>query len=391
MSFKLSDMNLNRTVYLFDQFWQETAEDLITQLLDLDSQSNDDIYLVINSYGGAVYALLSIIDTVENLKSKINTVCLGIAASCGAVLFSLGNKRYIGENSKLMIHEVSTIMWGKTKDLENEMQEVRDLNNKLFTMLLNRSNLSEERMREVFEKDSYLDAKTALEYGLVDEIIDEPEEDEDKNIYYDNSIKDFVNSFKGTSRDGAIAMAMANKPLNSRSLLNQVKASISNNKKKGEKAMGLNELKNELKEKHNIDIDAQISEISNLKTSIADRDAKIATLEQEKEDLENAYANEKIEELLNSLIEDKKSTQKLNEGYRIMFSNMKFEDAKEFCANLQSIVKTTQESNSANDNEDDGDDTDKEKEKAEIKALAEEKSLSFSDAAVAYYREKNKN
>jgi len=304
MSFKLSNLDLSRTVFLFDQFWQDTAEDLINDLLALDAESNEDIYIVINSFGGSVYSLLSIIDTIKNLKSKVNTICLGIAASAGAVLFVLGNKRYIGENSKLMIHQVSSVLWGTTQELENELEEVKSLNENLFNMVLKKSNLSEDEMKKIFNKDSYLDAETVVSYALADEIIEEAEEDTDnQNVYYNSEVKNFISSFEGFSKDGAYAVAMASNVAKSRkkalknsmNLLSQIKNSVSKNQKKGEKAMDLKELKQMLKSEHSIDLDAMTTEISDLKTAVTDRENTIQQLTEEKENLIQKYQNEKID------------------------------------------------------------------------------------------------
>jgi ATP-dependent Clp protease protease subunit len=140
VSIKLTDLKQDRTLYLFNQFYQDTAEELIRDMVSLDSVSNEDINIIINSYGGSAYALLSIIDTIKNLNSKVNTVCLGIGASCGAILASIGNKRYIGENSKLMFHQVSSFAYGTIDQIENDLKESKSINEKVFQMVSERRN-----------------------------------------------------------------------------------------------------------------------------------------------------------------------------------------------------------------------------------------------------------
>jgi ATP-dependent Clp protease protease subunit len=383
MTFKLSDINLDRALYLYDQFHQESSEELTRNLLKLDSSNTEDIYLIINSYGGSVYALMAIIDTINSLKSKVNTVCLGIGASAGAVLFSIGNKRYIGENSKLMFHQVSTFAYGTIDNIENDLAEAKELNQSIFNKVLEKSKISNEELTKIFSKDSYLSAAQSVTKGFADDIIEVEQEIEDKAY-------EMVKSFQGAFRDEAYFAITASKFNNSTSLLKKITSDIKNNKK-GDKSMNLEELKAELA-KHNVDVDAMTNElkasketVNLLNEQVEAKDAEIQNLKTEKEASLKQQREDKLNSILNKLIEDGKSTQDMNNEYKEMFEGKTLEQVEKFVAKLPVIIKTQRKSVDTNGVESDNEASDNDKVYEAIKAIAEEKKVAFDVAATEYY------
>lgn len=163
----------DRIVYVTGEFNQQMFELLHAQLMYLDALETKDITMVINSPGGEAYALLGIIDTMESLKSKVNVICYGMAASCAAILFIRATgKRMIGKNSRLMIHSVSSGTQGKLASMEESVEESRYLNELVFKLMAEAS--SEEVIQKYKDKkysDCWIDAETAVKEGLADEIL----------------------------------------------------------------------------------------------------------------------------------------------------------------------------------------------------------------------------
>lgn len=163
----------DRIVYVTGEFNQQMFELLHAQLMYLDALETKDITMVINSPGGEAYALLGIIDTMESLKSKVNVICYGMAASCAAILFIRATgKRMIGKNSRLMIHSVSSGTQGKLANMEESVEESRYLNELVFKLMAEAS--SEEVIQKYKDKkysDCWIDAETAVKEGLADEIL----------------------------------------------------------------------------------------------------------------------------------------------------------------------------------------------------------------------------
>lgn len=130
------------------------------------------IIVYINSYGGNVDSLNSLVDTFESLPNKIVTVCCGSTMSAGAVLLSAGEDRYITPNSRVMIHKVSTMNWGNADDIKNEAHEVERINNKLMQILAKNCKKSANQINKLLrdKRELYLSAEEALKFGIVDYI-----------------------------------------------------------------------------------------------------------------------------------------------------------------------------------------------------------------------------
>jgi ATP-dependent Clp protease protease subunit len=147
---------------------------VIAQLLFLQMEDGKkDINLYINSPGGSVTAGLAIYDTMQFLTCDVNTYCIGMAASMGAVLLAAGakGKRYALPNSDIMIHQVSGGAQGTASDVERTVEFMYKLKKRLIKLLADHTGKSEETVKIDSDRDYYMTAEEAKEYGLVDEVV----------------------------------------------------------------------------------------------------------------------------------------------------------------------------------------------------------------------------
>jgi ATP-dependent Clp protease protease subunit len=153
----------------------QIANAIVAQLLFLESEdSTKDIYMYINSPGGEVYSGLSIYDTMQTIKSKVTTICLGMAMSFGAVLLAAGakGKRYCLPNATVMIHQPLGGARGQAAEIEIEAREALRLRQVLNEILARHTGQSLDRIKQDTDRDYYLSAQQAVEYGLADEIME---------------------------------------------------------------------------------------------------------------------------------------------------------------------------------------------------------------------------
>ena len=148
------------------------ATTIVAQLLYLDAQSHDDIYLYINSPGGSVTAGMAIYDTMQYIESDVVTVCLGIAASMGAVLLSGGKKgkRMILEHAEVMIHQPLGGISGQATDIVIAAEHIKKTKAMLNKILSENTGKDIKVIGKDTDRDNYMDATEAVNYGLVDEI-----------------------------------------------------------------------------------------------------------------------------------------------------------------------------------------------------------------------------
>ena len=164
----------DRIVFLGDEVIDVTANLVIAQMLFLEAEDPDkDIYFYINSPGGSVSAGMAIYDTMQYLKCEVSTICVGIAASMGAFLLAAGakGKRRALENSEVMIHQPSGGMQGQATDMLIHAEHIIRTKRKLNTILAARTGQPLEKVENDTERDNFLTAQEALEYGIIDEII----------------------------------------------------------------------------------------------------------------------------------------------------------------------------------------------------------------------------
>ncbi len=173
----------DRIIFLGEAIDDHVANSVVAQLLHLESaDSEKDISLYINSPGGSVTAGLAILDTMDFIKPDVSTICLGQAASMGAVLLSNGakGKRYALPNSRVMIHQPSGGAQGQQTEIEIAAREILKIRDLLNRILADNTGKPLEVIQEDTERDKFLSAQEALDYGLVDQVIksrnEKPEE-----------------------------------------------------------------------------------------------------------------------------------------------------------------------------------------------------------------------
>ena len=167
----------DRIIILNGEIDDNTANTVVAQLLYLDSLNNDDISLYINSPGGSITAGMAIYDTMNFIKSDVSTICIGIAASMAAFLLASGskNKRYSLPNSEIMIHQPLGGAQGQATDIKIAAERIIKLKEKLNQILAKNTNQPLEKIYNDTERDNFLSANEALEYGLIDKIIEKNE------------------------------------------------------------------------------------------------------------------------------------------------------------------------------------------------------------------------
>ncbi len=163
----------DRIIFLSDEITDQTANLIISELLYLDSKSNEDIYMYINSPGGSVTSGMAIYDTMNYIKSDVRTICVGIAASMAAFLLSSGTKgkRFALENADVMIHQPLGGMQGQASDMEIACKRILKMKEKLNKILAKNSNQSLAKIKKDTDRDYYLSSNEAKQYGLIDQII----------------------------------------------------------------------------------------------------------------------------------------------------------------------------------------------------------------------------
>jgi ATP-dependent Clp protease protease subunit len=160
-----------RIIFLGTPIDDQIANLLIAQLIHLESEDPDkDISIYINSPGGSVYAGLAVYDTMQYVKPDIQTVCVGMAMSMGAVLLAGGTpgKRMALPNSKILIHQVSSGFQGQATDIEIQAREVINIKRRLEEILAEHTNQEQEKVSRDMERDYFMTAEEAKEYGIID-------------------------------------------------------------------------------------------------------------------------------------------------------------------------------------------------------------------------------
>ena len=164
----------DRIVMLGTEINDDVANIVVAQLLFLESEDPDkDINLYINSPGGSVYSGLAIYDTIQFIKPDVATTCVGIAMSMGALLLAAGTegKRTALPNSKILIHQVSGGFQGQGTDIEIQAKETISLKRRLEEIIARHTNQPVDKVSKDMERDYYMTAEEADEYGIVDQVI----------------------------------------------------------------------------------------------------------------------------------------------------------------------------------------------------------------------------
>ena len=164
-----------RVVFVVGQVEDYMANVIVAQLLFLESENPDkDIHLYINSPGGSVTAGLAIYDTMQFIKSDVSTMCIGQAASMGALLLAGGakGKRVCLPHSRMMIHQPLGGFQGQATDIDIHAREILHIREKLNLILASHTGQPLEKIQQDTERDNFMGAETAVEYGLIDSILD---------------------------------------------------------------------------------------------------------------------------------------------------------------------------------------------------------------------------
>lgn len=163
----------NRIIFISGVIDDDISNIVIAELLYLDSVSNDDIYVYINSVGGSVSSGLAIYDTMNLVRSDICTLGIGTAASMGAFLLSSGTvgKRYSLPNTNIMIHQVLSSFEGCTNNIKDSTDRIIELQKKLNKILSKNTKKSIKKIENDIKKDFYMSAGEACEYGLIDKVL----------------------------------------------------------------------------------------------------------------------------------------------------------------------------------------------------------------------------
>jgi ATP-dependent Clp protease protease subunit len=171
----LGDLLLeNRIIFLQGEIYTGNANEVVMKLLYLQSENRrKDIHLYINSPGGDVVATLAIYDTMQMLSCPVATYCVGQAASGGAVLLAGGTKgkRYVLPNSRVMVHQPAGGVSGQVTDIEIQAAEILRYRETLNTILSNHTGKSVDQIAKDTDRDFFLSAEQAIEYGLVDQVL----------------------------------------------------------------------------------------------------------------------------------------------------------------------------------------------------------------------------
>lgn len=161
-----------RSIYLNKYMDSVSVTEVITKMLELDSKSNEEITLFINSYGGSVYEGIALISTMKSIKSPVRTVVLGVAFSMAFIVFLTGSKRELTKYAKLMYHELSSGMFGKLEDFRDSIRELEDLQKLLDNIIVDHTKLTHKDLDKIGDKDKFFEVDEAIKYGIADNIID---------------------------------------------------------------------------------------------------------------------------------------------------------------------------------------------------------------------------
>lgn len=168
-----SKLLAERIIFISGEIEDHGANLVISELLYLDSLSNEDIFIYINSPGGAVTAGLAIYDTMNYIKSDISTVATGLCASMAAIILAAGTKgkRLSLKNSEIMIHQVLGGTQGQATDIKIQAERILEMKKKLNKILASLTHKPITKINKDTERDYYMSPETALKYGLIDKII----------------------------------------------------------------------------------------------------------------------------------------------------------------------------------------------------------------------------
>ena len=173
---KTVELRSNPFIIRVNKFDEKSAKEFAEKMASAHNTGQSVIPVIIDSYGGQVYSLMSMIASIKNSELPVATIVEGKAMSCGVILFSCGTEgyRYITEDATLMIHDVSSASWGKNSEIQASAEEVKRLNKKIYRILSENSNKSEKwfnkQLNEKGRADWFIESKEAIDLGLADKV-----------------------------------------------------------------------------------------------------------------------------------------------------------------------------------------------------------------------------
>jgi ATP-dependent Clp protease, protease subunit len=190
-----SRLLMDRIVFLGSGIDDNVANIIVAQLLFLDADDPErDIFMYINSPGGSVYAGMAIYDTMQHLRAPVSTFCVGMAASMGAVLLTAGahGKRHALPNSRIMLHQPSGGSRGTAADIEIAAKEVLYVRENLNQILAKHTGQDVQRIMEDIDRDRFMSPVEAVEYGLIDKVLEGPVPSQGRPMDSDQAVTDRV-------------------------------------------------------------------------------------------------------------------------------------------------------------------------------------------------------
>jgi len=173
---KTVELRSSPVIIRVNKFDEKSAKEFAEKMASAHNTGQSVIPVIIDSYGGQVYSLMSMIASIKNSELPVATIVEGKAMSCGVILFSCGTEgyRYITEDATLMIHDVASGSWGKNSEIQASAEETKRLNNKIYRILSENSNKSEKwfnkQLNEKGRADWFIESKEAIDLGLADKV-----------------------------------------------------------------------------------------------------------------------------------------------------------------------------------------------------------------------------
>ncbi|QEK38969.1 ATP-dependent Clp protease proteolytic subunit [Candidatus Nesciobacter abundans] len=162
----------DRIIFLTGEINDEVATLICAQILFLESQSSEDIYIYINSPGGSITSALAIYDTMQFVSINVNTVCMGQACSAGSMLLCAGKKRFILKNARVLLHQPLGQMKGQAKDLDIYVTEINRLKDIVLEIYYSHTGIDRKKLESFFDRDTFFRADESKKLGIIDEIME---------------------------------------------------------------------------------------------------------------------------------------------------------------------------------------------------------------------------
>lgn len=178
-----TEKNIKRTnnhIYFYSEVTRETIFDLIMRIKDAEEENlitsiklhieSIPIFLHINSKGGSVFDAFNAIDVIQSCRMPIHTIIEGATASAGTLISVVGEKRYMTKNAFMLIHQLSSVCWGKMSEIEDEFENLQELTEKIKDIYSENTKIPKKELNKLLQHDLWLNSSKSLKYGLVDEL-----------------------------------------------------------------------------------------------------------------------------------------------------------------------------------------------------------------------------